>query len=535
LKKRPERKTDFLRRGIFMSFYRTPEEPVSSKFLQTCDISVEELPLQPFAMVIFGGTGDLSRRKLLPTLFHIFQQGELVGEFSIIGIGRSPLGDEEYRRLVHDALIRFGERPVEEKAWGEFSRRLFYLAGELENGATYKDLSCRIGDQTPAGEDGRKRVVYYLAVPPQTTPAIVENLKKEGLCRGTVDAKIIVEKPFGQDLRSARRLNGILKEAFAEDQIYRMDHYLGKETVQNIIFFRFSNPIFEQLWNRRYIDNIQITVAEDLGIENRAFFYEKSGVVRDIVQNHILQVVGLIAMEPPIGFSADFIRDEKVKVFRALQPMEGKEIDLYAVRGQYARGKIDGAAVAAYREERGVDPASYTPTFFAGKFHIANWRWAGVPFYVRTGKRMSRRVTEVVIQFYQAPLKLFGRSCDVLDPNCLTLTVQPEEKISLRFGVKYPYSQNQIFPIDMNFCYQDVFKLPSPSPYQRLLIDCLRGDLTLFVRQDQIEAMWEAVDPILERWENSPPVDFPNYAAGTWGPVEAHRLLEREGRRWITT
>jgi len=518
-----------------MSFHRAQEEPVASKYLQTCDISLEEPPLEPFAMVIFGGTGDLSRRKLLPTLFHIYRQGELSRGFSIIGVGRSPFSDEDYRRLVHDALRQFSEEPFEEKAWEEFSRNLYYLSGGVESGATYENLSCRIGDRVPAGGNGRKRVVYYLAVPPQTTQAIVEHLKKEGLCQGTVHAKIIVEKPFGQDLRSARKLNGILKEAFAEDQIYRMDHYLGKETVQNIIFFRFSNPVFEQLWNRRYIDNIQITVAEDLGIENRAFFYEKSGVVRDIVQNHILQILGLITMEPPIGFSADFIRDEKVKIFRAMQPMEEKDLDLYAVRGQYGSGKTNGIPVAAYREEKGVDPASNTPTFFSGKFYIANWRWAGVPFYVRTGKRMPRRVTEVVIQFYQAPLKLFGRSCDLLEPNFLVLTIQPEERISLRFGVKYPYSQNQIYPIDMSFCYQDVFKKPSPPPYQRLLIDCLRGDLTLFVRQDQIEAMWEIVDPILERWEDRPPVDFPNYAAGTWGPVEAHRLLEREGRRWITT
>jgi glucose-6-phosphate 1-dehydrogenase len=518
-----------------MVFQYPAAGPVSSRFLQTCDISAAETRLDPFAMVIFGGNGDLSRRKLLPTLYQTYLQGELAPGFSIIGIGRSRLTDEEYRRLTYDALVRFGEGPLEEKAWEEFSRRLFYLAGGLESGETYRNLSCRIADQIPAGEDGRKRVIYYLAVPPQATPAIVENLKNEGLCQGAVDAKIIVEKPFGEDLGSARKLNGILREAFAEEQIYRMDHYLGKETVQNIIFFRFSNPVFEQLWNRRYINNIQITVAEDLGLENRAFFYEKAGVVRDIVQNHILQVLGLIAMEPPIGFSADFIRDEKVKVFRALEPMEGKEIDLFAVRGQYARGKIGGNPVPAYREEEGVAPSSSTPTFFAGKFHIANWRWAGVPFYVRTGKRMAKRVTEVAIQFYQAPLKLFGRSCDALDPNYLILTIQPEEKISLRFGVKYPYSQNQICPIDMNFCYQDVFKIPSPSPYQRLLVDCLRGDLTLFVRQDQIEAMWETVDPIIERWENNPPVDFPNYAAGTWGPVEAHRLLEREGRRWITT
>jgi glucose-6-phosphate 1-dehydrogenase len=258
-------------------------------------------------------------------------------------------------------------------------------------------------------------------------------------------------------------------------------------------------------------------------------------VVRDIVQNHILQIIGLIAMEPPIGFSADFIRDEKVKVFRAIKPVDEKHADLFMVRGQYDSGILNGRRVPAYREEEGVAPNSSAPTFFAGKFYIANWRWAGVPFYVRTGKRMTRRTTEVVIQFYQPPLRLFGRACDTLDSNALVLTIQPEEKISLRFGVKYPYSANQIYPIDMSFCYQDAFHTPSYPPYERLLLDCLRGDLTLFVRQDQIEAMWEAVDPILERWENTPPPDFPNYAAGTWGPVEAHRLLEREGRRWITT
>jgi glucose-6-phosphate 1-dehydrogenase len=518
-----------------MSFHRLPESPVASRFLQTCDISLEEPPLEPFALVIFGGTGDLSKRKLLPALYHIFRQGELTRDFSIYGVGRTFLSDEAYRLTVRESLVRFADGPFEEKAWADFSRHLFYLPGGVENSAVYENLSCRVLEGIPPTGDGRKQVIFYLAVPPQTTPAVVEKLNERGLCGGGVLAKIVVEKPFGEDLATARRLNEILRGAFAENRIYRMDHYLGKETVQNIIFFRFSNPVFEQLWNRRYIDNIQITVAEDLGIENRASFYEKSGVVRDIVQNHILQVLGLIAMEPPIGFSPDLIRDEKVKVFRAIEPIPEDEAGLLAVRGQYGPGEIGGVPVPAYREEKGVDPASPTPTFFAGKFHIANWRWAGVPFYVRTGKRMTRRVTEVVIQFYQAPLKLFGRSCDPLDPNYLVLTIQPEEKISLRFGVKYPYSQNQIYPIDMSFCYQDAFKTPSPSPYRRLLVDCLRGDPTLFVRQDQIEAMWEAVDPILKCWEMKPPPDFPNYPAGTLGPAEADRLLAREGRRWITT
>jgi len=305
--------------------------------------------------------------------------------------------------------------------------------------------------------------------------------------------------------------------------------------VQNIIFFRFSNSIFEQLWNRRYIDNVQITVAEDIGIDNRVRFYEQAGVIRDIVQNHILQLVGLIAMEPPVGFEADFIRDEKTKVFQSLHLMKEEQVDRFTAIGQYAPGKVQGKEVPGYRQEKGVSPGSTTPTFFAGAFYIANWRWAGVPFYVRTGKRLAKRVTEIAIQFDQPPLRLFGRTCDVLEPNVLLLTIQPEEKISLRFGVKVPSMPNQIYPIDMKFSYKETFQSAPHPAYERLIQDCLKGDLTLFVRQDQIEAMWEAVDPIISCWENQPPKNFPNYAAGTWGPPEAKQLLEQEGRRWITT
>ena len=510
------------------------EDGVASKYLQTCDIPVERFKVEPFTVVIFGGTGDLARKKLLPALFHLYQENEFPSRFSILGLARSEMTDEQYRDLMKDAIKKYSETPPGENKWGEFSKHLYYLDGDFIRSEDHQKL-CRKIDQigTPTGS-GQNAVIYYMALPPQVTPRIVEQLKNRGLCQGTWQTKIVVEKPFGRDRSSAAALNGILRSAFEETQIYRMDHYLGKETVQNIIFFRFANSIFEQLWNRRYIDNIQITVAEDSGIENRAAFYEQSGVVRDIFQNHMLQLIALVAMEPPIGFEADFIRDEKVKIFRSIQPVDNEYIDRFMVRGQYARGKIHGMEVPGYREEKGVAADSNVQTFIAAKFYIANWRWAGVPFYVRTGKRMAERITEIAIEFNQPPLRLFGRTCDVLEPNILKLTIQPEEKISLRFGVKYPFAANQIYSFHMNFSYRQAFQTTSPPAYERLLLDCAKGDLTLFVREDQIEAMWEVVDPVIQRWESIPPKNFPNYAAGSWGPAEAERLLEQEGRRWTT-
>lgn len=510
------------------------EEFVASKYLQTCDIPVERFNVNPFTMVIFGGTGDLSKTKLLPALFHLYQENELAQDFAVLGQARSPLSDEQYRNLIKGVIQGSGENVFDGKKWDEFSRHLFYFCGVLEEDETYKNLCARLDQILIPTASGRQEVIYYMALPPQATALAVEKFKKHGLGKGKWNTKIIIEKPFGRDFPSAGRLNQILTGAFEERQIYRIDHYLGKETVQNIIFFRFANSIFEQLWNRRYIDNIQITVAEDLGIGNRASFYEQTGVIRDIVQNHILQIIGLVAMEPPIGFEADFIRDEKVKICHSIQPMSEEYIDRFTVRGQYGAGKVGEKEVPGYREEKGVAADSPTPTFFAAKFYIANWRWAGVPFYIRTGKRMPKRITEIAIEFDQPPLKLFGRSCDVLEPNVLVMTIQPEEKISLRFGVKYPYAANQIYNIHMDFRYQDIFKMPPCPAYERLLIDCMRGDLTLFVRQDGIEAMWKVVDPILSRWDKAAPQNFPNYAAGTWGPAEAHHLVEQEGRRWIT-
>jgi len=505
-----------------------------SRFLQTCDIPLPSMNVEPFTLVIFGGAGDLSKKKLLPTLFHLYREKELPKNFSVLAFARSKMADEAYRQLMKESVREFGEGSFSEPSWAEFSRHLFYLSGSFEEDRSYEELNKIVERLTVPTSKGDRQLIYYLSVPPQVTPVIVEKLKIHCLCKEPFKTKIIAEKPFGRDRPSAAKLNKVLTDAFDENQIYRIDHYLGKETVQNIIFFRFANSIFEDLWNSHHIDHVQITVAEDLGIERRGAFYEASGVVRDIVQNHLLQLIAMVAMEPPIGFEAEFIRDEKRKVFHSIQPMSDDMIDRFTVRGQYGPGKIDGQDIRGYREEEEISAGSNTPTFFAARFHVANWRWTGVPFYLRTGKRMSKRVTEIAIQFKQPPLRLFGRTCDVLEPNILLLTIQPDERISLRFGVKYPYSPNQIYTVNMAFGYQETFKTKLQHPYDRLLLDCMKGDLTLFVREDEIEAMWDVVDPIISRWERVPPLQFPNYAAGTWGPQEAHKLLNQEGRQWIT-
>jgi glucose-6-phosphate 1-dehydrogenase len=509
-------------------------EPVFSKFLQNCDIPLAPHHIGPFTMVVFGGGGDLSRRKLLPALFHLYREEELPADFSLIGFGRHDLDDEGYRTLVREAITESGEQPFHAVQWQEFSRHLFFVPGRFEDEESYKRLIKKVSRVSAPSQNGKTGVIYYLAVPPHATPVIVEKLGAHSLSHREFNTRIIVEKPFGRDLASATKLNEALTGAFAEKQIYRIDHYLGKETVQNIIFFRFANAVFERLWNSRYVDHIQITVAEDIGIEHRGLFYEETGVIRDIVQNHIMQLMALVAMEPPIGFGADLIRDEKAKVLRAIKPMDNEEIAKFTACGQYGPGQLRGLQVPGYRKEKGVSPDSLTPTFFGGRFYIANWRWAGVPFYLRTGKRLARRVTEICIQFTQPPLRLFGRTCDVLAPNLLSLTLQPEEKISLRFGVKYPHVSNKIYSATMVFSYEEAFGIKAHPAYERLLLDCMNGDLTLFVRQDDIEATWEVVDPITAHWENIRGWDLPLYPAGSWGPAESDLLLQREGRSWLT-
>lgn len=507
--------------------------PIASRYLETCEAVQPEPKIEPFTLVIFGGAGDLSRRKLIPTLYHLFQNRKLPEVFSILGFGLPDFSDQAYRQLIKEALKEFSPEFFNEKDYSGFSKHLFYLSGDLKLDANYKTLCDRLTQLSIGIPQDNKKIIYYLAVPPTFVPFIAQqlsahNLRKEPLFK----TKVVVEKPFGRDRKTAAELNQFLMQAFDEKQIYRIDHYLGKETVQNIIFFRFANNIFEPLWNRRYIDHVQITVAEDLGVEHRGAFYEEAGVVRDIVQNHIMQLVALVAMEPPVGFEADFIRDEKVKIFRTIRPMDETYIKEFTVRGQYGAGKIKDKEVKSYRLEDKVNPQSHTPTFIAAKLLIDNWRWAGVPFYVRTGKRLPQGITEIAIEFKHPPLRLLGRACDFLEPNLLILSIQPQEGISLRFSVKLPGEGNRPHPVEMDFNYAKSFKLNPHAAYERLLMDCMRGDLTLFARQDGVEAMWADVDPIIKYWEANPAKNFPNYPAGSWGPKEAKELLEREGRIW---
>ena len=491
--------------------------------------SAERIP-EPTAVVIFGASGDLTKRKLLPALFHLEQSNLLPEEFSVVGVARRPL-QGEFEKDMRDGILQFGGVQEGEKKLDQFMRKVSYFAMNFDDPGGYDKLKTVLEDiDQKQGTKGNR--LFYLATAPEYFAEIIEQLGRHGMAKpqqGKVH--VIIEKPFGHDLASARQLNDEVNQVFAEDQIFRIDHYLGKETVQNILVFRFANGIFEPVWNRNYVDHVQITAAEDIGIEGRGPFYEKAGALRDVIQNHVMELLSFVALEPPVSFEADAMRREKVKVWRSIQPIHFMD----AVRGQYGPGKVGGKDVKGYRQEERVDPNSSTETYAALKVGIENWRWAGVPFYLRAGKRLAKRVTEITVQFKQPPQLLFKNqsgSCRELQPNLIAMRIQPDEGISLRFGAKVPSPNMEVCPVNMNFSYADAFGKSSANGYERLLLDAMLGDATLFAHRDGVEATWSLLTPILDYWAANKPKDLPNYAAGTWGPKSADELLARDGRAW---
>lgn len=492
---------------------------------------------QPCQLVIFGASGDLTKRKLLPAIYNLAQAGLLPPSFAVIGFARQAMTDDAFRALLRSAVAESSEiRVRDETVLADLTQRCHYVSGDFHDAAAFQDLKRQVERLDQRFGTGGSRI-YYTATPASLYGGIAQQLHDSGLTNaggsGESFVRIIVEKPFGHDLATAKTLNAELLHYLGEDQIYRIDHYLGKETVQNILALRFANGIFEPVWNRQYVDSVQITVAESLGLEGRGNFYEETGVVRDVIQNHALQLLSLVGMEPPNTFDARDFRDEKVRVVEAIHPLtaDGPEAD--AVRGQYGPGFVAGEKVPGYREEPDVARDSITPTYAAFRFTVDNWRWAGVPFYVRSGKRLPKRITEIALQFKQAPHLPFRKSqIDTPDGNVLALRIQPDEGITLKFGAKVPGPIMRIRSVAMDFDYGATFGAEDASPYERLILDCMKGDQTLFDRADGVEAAWSLVDPVLRAWEEQKKVSFPNYAAGTWGPPEADALLARDGRSW---
>jgi glucose-6-phosphate 1-dehydrogenase len=510
---------------------------ISGEMVQQGDCS-EPIP-DPCGIIIFGASGDLTHRKLIPALFNLAKGGLLPERAYILGVGRSKMDDEEFRQLVVASIDQaLGSKGpgVDSSAREVFVRRCYYLAGDSHEADFYRTLRERLLALDERHRTGGNRL-FYLAVPPTLYPEIIGHLGAAGLNHspGKGWTRIIIEKPFGTDLASAQALNRRVREIFKEPQVYRIDHFLGKEAVQNILFFRFANAIFEPIWNCRYIDHVQITAAETLGVENRAGYYEGAGALRDMFQNHLLQLLCVVAMEPPASFEAEPIRDEKCKVLKSIRSIGASEVDRVAVRGQYGEGNINGRSVIGYRNEPGVAPQSQTETFAALKLSIGNWRWDGVPFYLRSGKRLAKKATEIVIYFKPVPHLFFKPLLSgKIQPNTLVLGVQPSEGISLTFQSKRPGPKLCMCTVTMDFNYRNAFQVPSPDAYERLLLDCLAGDPMLFSREDWIDWSWSILAPVLDRWEKGPAASFPNYKAGSWGPKEADELLERDGRQWRT-
>ncbi len=488
---------------------------------------------RPCALVLFGATGDLVRRKLVPALYNLLLDDMLPERFAIVAVARKELDRAELLARLRDGVEHYSRNAFDAETWVRLERAITTVAADagLADGLT--PLREHLAGVDRESETAGNRL-FYLAVPPSAYAGIVSGLGAAGLQRpgtGGSFSRIVLEKPIGHDLASAQTLNCAVNDVFDEDSVYRIDHYLGKETVQNLLVFRFANAIFEPLWNQKYVDHVQITVAESIGVEGRGSYYEEAGTARDVLQNHVFQLVCLTAMEPPSSLRPDAIRNEKVKVLEALRPMGGDQVATATVRGQYARGVIDRKEVPGYREEPGVSAESRTETYVAAELFIDNWRWAGVPFYLRAGKRMNKRVTEIALRFREVPHHLFPNAA--LTTNTLTLRIQPEEGISLKFDAKIPGTEPRIKPVEMEFDYEGSFADGSPEAYERLISDAMNGDSTLFIRRDEVEAAWSWIDPLQQAWAlEEKSVQLPEYTAGTWGPAEAHVMLARSGRTW---
>jgi glucose-6-phosphate 1-dehydrogenase len=488
---------------------------------------------EPCTVILFGASGDLAKRKVIPALYDLAIHEALGPRYALVGFARTPMTDESFRTTVGDAAKSISEvGPIDPKQWDGFASNLFYNPGDYNNQEAYAQLAKRLVELESSRNLGGNRL-FYLSTPPEVYPDIVEQLGRAGLAHPASPnswVRIIIEKPFGRDLASAKELNQIVLNVFEEKQVYRIDHYLGKDTVQNLLVLRFGNGIFEPLWNRNYVDHVQITAAETLGVERRGGFYETAGALRDMIQSHVLQLTSLVAVEPPASFDANAVRNEKLKVLQSIRPFNLEMVAQSVVRGQYAPGNVSDKSVPGYRQEPNVNPASRTETFVSAKLLIDNWRWAGVPFYLRTGKRLAKRTTEIMIEFRRAPHMVF-REREV-EPNRLVLNIQPDEGISVSFGAKRPGTEMNIGNVTMDFSYRQGFGGASRSAYATLLNDCVRGDATLFDRGDSVEAAWSLVDPILDVWSAARTGTVPQYASGSWGPRESEILLERDGRQW---